>query len=47
MDLEERPTHTSSLICEVIHKGYQADASTMEEFDYGSLHLGQYSWRTF
>merc|ERR1711867_352711 len=45
--MEYRLTPASSLNCEVILVGRQADASAMEKPDNRLHHEGQYLWRTF
>ena len=45
--MEYRLTPPSSLVCEVIHIGRQADASATVKPDNRLHHEGQYLWRTF
>ncbi len=47
MCMEYCLTPASSLNCEVVHIGHQADASAVEKLDNRLHHEGQYSWRTF
>ena len=47
MDLKDHLTPAFCLICEVIHKGRQANASATEKLNYWSHHKGQYSRGTF
>ena len=46
MHLKEHLTPASCLICKVVHKGHQADASAMEKFDDRSHQIGQYPRHT-
>ena len=47
MDLEDHLTFAYCLICEIIHLGYQANASAMKETKNGLNHNCQYSWKLF
>ena len=47
MDLEDHLTFAYCLICEIIHLGYQANASAMKETKNGFNHNRQYSWKLF
>ena len=47
MDLEDHLTFAYCLICEIIHLGYQANASAMKETKNGFNHNCQYSWKPF
>ena len=47
MDLKDRLTPAFCLICEVVHKGRQANASAAEKLNNWCNHEGQYLWRTF
>ena len=42
MDLKDNLTPASSLDCEVVHIGHQADASAAEKNDNWLHHEGQY-----
>ena len=47
MDLKDHLTPAFCLICEVVHKGHQANASATEKLNNWCNHEGQYLWRTF
>ena len=47
MNLKDCLTLAYCLICEIVHVGRQAYATSMEKFDYKRHHHGQYFMRTF
>ena len=47
MDLKDHLTPAFRLICKIVHKGCQADASATEKLNNWSHHKGQYFWVTF
>ena len=42
MDLKDRPALASSLVCEIVPKGGQADALASQETENGFYHVRQY-----
>ena len=47
MDLKDHLTPALCLICEIVHKGLQANASAAEKLNNRCHHKGQYSQGTF
>ena len=42
MDLKDRPAPATSLVCEIVHEGGQADAMASQETENGFYHVRQY-----
>ena len=47
IDLKDHIKFAYLLICEIIHLGYQTNASAMKETKNGFNHNCQYSWKLF
>ena len=47
MDLKDHLTPAFRLICKIVHKGHQANASATEKLNNWGHHKGQYSQGTF
>ena len=47
IDLKDHLEFAYLFICEIIHEGYQANASAMKETKNGFNHKRRYSWKTF